>query len=181
MDLIEKLTAATTEPELTAALNDFQIDPKKLISAAAILKENGNTVTPECIAAVSDAGVPADAIDAYFEALQRWHALVNRRAISDAFEHAQHLMDTLGEEHPETMRAVMKALELQDPGVCDRILRESGFDLPATSYVNSAGVRMFALCDVATSLGVSQFEVLEKAAELGVGVGTSSDALHRVH
>ncbi len=181
MTLIEKLNAAATEPELTAALNEIPIDPEKLRDAAYLLKRNGDEASPEFLAAIGDAGLPADTADAFFGALQRLRVATRQRAIREAFAHAQDLMDTLGEEHPETMRAVMKALELQDPGVCDRMLRESGFDLPATSYVNSAGVRMFALRDVAISLGVSQFEVLEKAAELGVEVGTSSDALHRVH
>jgi hypothetical protein len=78
-----------------------------------------------------------------------------------AIDRRRELADALGEEHPDTMRAMMLAMELAPPHI-HAMMGEKVSDLmpDADGYLDD-GTPMFRLEDVAEQLGVS----LEEAEE----------------
>jgi hypothetical protein len=75
-------------------------------------------------------------------------------------------MDTLGEDDPRTFSAVIKALNLQDPGCTDRMLGECGIHLPQPDRCTSEGEPLYSLAAVADALGAAPEELLVQAQEL---------------
>ena len=104
------------------------------------------------------------------DALQAWNIARNetqqQKAIREAFTHARSLMDTLGEDDPRTFSAVIKALNLQDPGCTDRMLGECGIHLPQPDRCTPEGEPLYSLAAVADALGADPEELLVQAQEL---------------
>jgi len=100
-ELVETGDPSDTRPADPAAVRAEQI---RVLLACP---KPGHTITPDLAAAIVD-GMAA------------WHRLkvetAEQRAIREAFNEARRLMTLHGDRDPRTMDAVIKALELQDPG-----------------------------------------------------------------
>lgn len=114
---------------------------------------------------------------AILDGMQAWIAIQSetpeQKAICEAFTHARTLMDTLGDNDPRTFAAVVKAVNLQEPGCIGRMLKESGIHLPKPDRCADDGAPLFSLEAVAAALGADPEELLVKARELeahGLGV-----------
>lgn len=107
---------------------------------------------------------------AILDALQQWHLLTTetpeQRAIRQAFKRARHLLDTLGEDDPRTFDAIIKAIELQDPGCCDRMLKESGIHLPEPTHVNAEGQGLLTLEQVARALDADPQDLMQHVEQM---------------
>lgn len=107
---------------------------------------------------------------AIVDALQAWNIARNetpqQKAIREAFTHARGLMDTLGEDDHRTFSAVIKALNLQDPGYTERMLGECGIHLPQPDCCTPEGEPLYSLAAVADALGADSAELLVQAQEL---------------
>ncbi len=185
--IIIALTEAQTLADLETALALVRIDAHKLRTAAENLRDGDpkeETVQAYQLA-LGDAGVPDDAVEPYVLALHRWNALRNetpeQRAIREAFAHARHLMDTLGDENPQTLAAVIHAMELQDPGACGRIARECGLTLPEPDHCDDDGRPLFSSQAIADALDVPHEKVVaDIEAMIGAGVVAPAGAVHRL-
>jgi hypothetical protein len=125
--------------------------------------------------------IGADLAGAVVDAVQAWHRLKtdtpHRKAIREAFAHARALMDQHGEDDPRAFAAVIKAVNLQDPGCTDRMLKECGITLPKPDRCADDGTPLFSLNAVADALGADPEELLVKARELeSLGLGAMHTA-----
>lgn len=93
--------------------------------------------------------------------------------IQEAFAEARRLMDTLGDDHPKTMRAVLHAVELADPTAMDSIMAECGFTLPQATHTTDEGEPLFTVADVAKFIGKTEVEVIDDIAALEAEFGTT--------
>ena len=113
-------------------------------------------------------------------------------AFTDAVDRHLRLVDTLGMDHPDTMRAMMLAMELAPDELKDEMAdmaREMGLMPEADGYLDD-GSPMYRLEDVAKRLGVSLAEaeeamhkMLAEREALGLsnaGIVTDSALIHRV-
>jgi hypothetical protein len=81
----------------------------------------------------------------------------------EAIKRHQRLVDTLGMNHPDTMRAMMLAMELAPKELIDEfgeMVREMGLMPEADGYLDD-GLPMFRLDDIADRLGVSPADAEE--------------------
>lgn len=81
----------------------------------------------------------------------------------EAIKRHRRLVDTLGMDHPETMRAMMLAMELAPKELIDEfgdMAREMGLMPEADGYLDD-GSPMYRLEDIAERLGVSPAEAEE--------------------
>lgn len=120
--------------------------------------------------------IGADLAGAVVDAVQAWHRIKtdtpHQKAIREAFKAARALMDEHGDDDPRTLSAVIKAVELQDPGCCDRMLVESGIHLPKPDRCADDGTPLFSLDAVADALGADPDDLLDHARELAAhGLG----------
>ena len=185
--LIADLTEAETVAELEAALSSVHIDPHKLRAAADALEGlyDDDAAQGVFIAGFVDAGVPVDVVNTYVDTLRRWHALKNetpeQRAIREAFAHARTLMDTLGDEHPQTLAAVFDAMELKEPGCVGRIAQECGLNLPKPDHCDDRGRPLFSSQAIAEALDVPHEQVVaDIKAMIGGGITSPAGAVHRL-
>ena len=127
-------------------------------------------VRAELVKALQASAQPGHVISAelactILDALQQWHRLTTetpeQRAIRQAFKQARRLLDTLGEDDPRTFDAIVKAIELQDPGCCDRMLKESGIHLPEPTHVNAEGQGLLTLEQVAQALDADPQDLMQ--------------------
>lgn len=104
------------------------------------------------------------------DALQAWNTVRSetpqQKAIREAFTDARTLRDTLGEDDPRTFAAVVKALNLQDPGCTDRMMAECGIHLQTPDRCTPEGEPLFSLEAVADALGADPEELLVQAQKL---------------
>lgn len=114
---------------------------------------------------------------AIVDALSAWSATLaetpEQRAIREAFAEARRLIDQFGEDDPRAFAAIIKAVELQDPGCCDRKLAECGIHLPTPTHCNDKGEGLFSLEQVAEALGADPDDlvpVLEEMEAAGMDV-----------
>lgn len=136
----------------------------------------------EQVKALQASATPGTVLDdelagAILDALNTWHAIQTetpaQKASREAFAEARRLMDLHGDDDPRTFDAVIKAIELQDPGCCGRMLKECGITLPKPDRCTDDGTPLFSLEAVADALGADPEELLVKARELeGFGLGT---------
>ncbi len=109
----------------------------------------------------------------------------------EAIKRHRRLVDTLGMDHPDTMRAMMLAMELAPKELIDEfgdMAREMGLMPEATGYLDD-GSPMFRLDDIAERLGVSPAEaeeamhkMLAEREALGLsnaGIVTDAALIHR--
>ena len=133
----------------------------------------------EQLEALKASAMPGTVLDdelagAILDALNAWGAIntetPEQRAIREAFAHARALMDQHGQDDPRTMDAVIKALELQDPGCCARMLAQGGITMPAPTHCAEDGTQLYSLESVADALGADVGD-LEAIAEEMEAVG----------
>lgn len=115
--------------------------------------------------------------EAILDGIEAWRRLTTetpeQRAIREAFAHARALMDQHGEDDPRTMDAVIKALALQDPGCCARMLAQGGVTMPAPTHCTADGAPLYSLEAVADARGadVAKLQaVAEDMEEVGLDV-----------
>lgn len=106
---------------------------------------------------------------------------------------ALELVETLGQDHPETNRALMLAMELAPAEMIadlGQMAREMGL-MPEPCYLED-GTKVFSLQSVAAHLGLSMdeaeeamHEMLSQRDSLGLPnegiIRTDPDSLHRAH
>ena len=98
----------------------------------------------------------------------------------EAIERHLRLVDTLGMDHPETMRAMMLAMELAPQELKDKMtakIRELGLIPEDCGYLDD-GTPMYRLEDVAVSLGISTEKAEESMREITAereAMGLSND------
>lgn len=114
---------------------------------------------------------------AILDALNAWSAIQTetpeQRAIREAFAEARRLIDQFGEDDPRAFAAIIKAVELQDPGCCSRQMAECGIHLPKPTHCNDKGEGLFSLEEVAEALGADPDDlapVLEEMEAAGMDV-----------
>ena len=134
---------------------------------------------PGCVIGEELAGAIVDAIDA-------WARLKvetpEQRAIREAFNEARRLMDLHGDRDPRTMDAVIKALELQDPGGCARMLAQGGITMPAPTHCAEDGTRLYSLDSIADALGANVGELQAVAEDMeAVGLDMRRTVAGRLH
>lgn len=189
--LLGELVAADDLPGLELAL--FKLAPHdgsayvEKLRALADAAEPDRPADPEAVRAeqvraLADCPKPGRVIGlelagAVVDAMEHWHRLKTdtprQKAAREAFKAARTLMDLHGEDDPRTFDAVIKAIELQDPGCCDRMLKECGITLPKPDRCTDDGTPLLSLEAVADALGADPEELLVKARELeGFGLGT---------
>lgn len=114
---------------------------------------------------------------AILDGLNTWSAIQSetpqQRAIREAFTEARRLIDLHGDDDPRAFSAIIKAVNLQDPGCTDRMLAESGIHLPKPDRCADDGTPLYSLDAVASALGADPEQLEEHARELeahGLGV-----------
>lgn len=145
----------------------------------------------EQVKALQASALPGTVLDdelagAILDALNAWSAIQTetpqQRAIREAFAEARRLIDQYGDDDPRAFAAIIKAVELQDPGCCDRKLAECGIHLPKPTLVNDKGEGLFSLEQVAEALGADPDDlvpVLEEMEAAGLDVRQKpAGALH---
>ena len=141
------------------------VGPETRVDAATVRAEQVRALmaSPKPGRSVSEelAGAIVDAVTA-------WHRLKTetpeQRAIREAFAEARRLIDLHGEEDHRAFAAIVKALELQDPGCCARMLKADGITLPTPTHCAEDGTPLVSLEAVADALGADP-EDLEAIAE----------------
>jgi hypothetical protein len=124
---------------------------------------------------------------AVVDAVEHWHRLntemPHQKAVREAFKAARTLMDQHGDEDPRTFSAIIKAVNLQDPGFIDAKLKECGVHLPKPDRCADDGTPLFSLEAVAAALDADPDELLDHARELeahGLGVLHVGANTHRL-
>lgn len=115
-------------------------------------------------------------IGAILTALDAWAVLhaetPHQKAIREAFKEARTLMDTLGEDDPRTLDAVIKAVNLKEPGCCSRMLAECGIQMPKPDRCTDDGEPLYSLEAIAAALDADPDDLEEHARELeALGIG----------
>ncbi|MEN9366217.1 MAG: hypothetical protein RL489_575 [Pseudomonadota bacterium] len=124
--------------------------------------------------------------EAILDGIEAWRRLTTetpeQRAIREAFAHARALMDQHGQDDPRTMDAVIKALELQDPGCCARMLAQGGVTMPAPTHCTADGAPLYSLEAVADALGADVAELKAIAEDMdAVELDMRSTVAGRLH
>jgi hypothetical protein len=142
-------------------------------------------------AAVKAAGVPGATIDdelaeAILAAVEHLRTLSSetphQKAIRQAFKAARALIDLHGEDDPRAFDAIVKAVNLNEPGFVDAKLKECGINLPAPDHCTDDGVPLYSLDAIAKALDADSEELLVKARELeGFGLGVLHADTAAVH
>lgn len=157
-------------------------DPDRPADAAAVRAEQVRAIVgcPKPGRVIGP--VTAEAILAGIEA---WCRLTSetpeQRAIREAFAEARRLIDLHGEDDPRAFRAIVEAVELQDPGCCARMLAEGGIVMPAPTHCAEDGTRLYSLEAVADALGadVGDLEAIAESME-AVGLDVRREAAGRL-
>lgn len=112
--------------------------------------------------------------EAILDGIEAWRRLTTetpeQRAIREAFAEARRLIDLHGEEDHRAFHAIVKAVELQDPGCCARMLAQGGITMPTPTRCAEDGTRLYSLEAVADALGADVGD-LEAIAEEMEAVG----------
>lgn len=129
----------------------------------------------EQVKALQASATPGTVLDdelagAILDGLTAWSAIQNempqKRAIREAFAEARRLIDLHGDDDPRAFSAIIKAIELQDPGCCDRKLAECGITLPKPTHCNAKGEGLLTLEQVADALGANPDDLMPALEEM---------------
>ena len=111
---------------------------------------------------------------AILDALNVWSDIrtetPEQRAIREAFAEARRLIDLHGEEDHRAFHAIVKAVNLQDPGFMAAKLKECGITMPTPTHCAEDGTQLYSLESVADALGADVGD-LEAIAEEMEAVG----------
>ena len=124
--------------------------------------------------------------EAILDGIEAWRRLTTetpeQRAIREAFAEARRLVDTLGEEDPRAFAAIIRAVELQDPGCCARMLAQGGVTMPAPTHCTADGAPLYSLEAVADALGADVGELQAIAEDMeAVGLDMRRTGAGRLH
>lgn len=112
--------------------------------------------------------------EAILDGIEAWRRLTTetpeQHAIREAFAEARRLIDLYGEEDHRAFHAIVKAVNLQDPGFLAAGLKECGITMPAPTHCAEDGTRLYSLEAVADALGADVGD-LEAIAEEMEAVG----------
>jgi hypothetical protein len=152
---------------LADAMNPDELADPERVQAARVRALRGAATQP----------LDDELIGAILSALDAWAVLTSetphQKAVREAFKVARTLMDTLGEDDPRTLDAVIKAVNLKEPGCCSRMLAECGIQMPAPDRCTADGVPLYSLESIAKALDADPDDLEEHARELeahGLGV-----------
>ena len=196
--LLRELVAADDLDGLALALKLVQYSPGYYVEhlrALADATDPGELNDPERLRAEQVKALQASAkpgavlgdglAGAAVDAMQAWGRLhaetPKQKAIREAFKEARTLIDQHGDDDPRTFNAVIKAIELQDPGCCDRMLAESGIHLPKPDRCADDGTLLYSLDAVAAALNADPDDLLDCAREMeahGLGVLHAANITH---
>lgn len=115
-------------------------------------------------------------IGAILTALDAWAVLhaetPHQKAVREAFKAARALVDLHGEDDHRAFDAIVKAVNLQDPGFVDAKLKECGIHLPKPDRCTDDGVPLYSLEAIAAALDADPQDLEEHARELeALGIG----------
>ena len=107
---------------------------------------------------------------AILDALNVWSAIQTetpeQRAIRKAFSEARRLIDLHGEEDHRAFAAIVKAVNLQDPGFLAAGLKQCGITMPAPTHCAEDGTRLYSLDSIADALGADVGELQAIAEDM---------------
>ena len=189
--LLGELVAAADLPGLELAL--FKLTPHdgfayvEKLRALADAAEPDRPADPEAVRAEKVRAlvecpkpgrvIGLDLAGAVVDAVEHWHRLKtetpHQRATREAFKAARALMDLHGDEDPRAFAAIVKAVNLQDPGFMDAKLKECGIHLPTPDRCTDDGMPLYSLDAVAAALNADPDDLLDCAREMeahGLGV-----------
>ena len=89
----------------------------------------------------------------------------------EAQAEARRLCAELGQEHPRTLQAIIRVIELDDPTFMDRTMAECGIHLPEPTHCDGEGAPLFSAAQIAEAVGKPVQEVEQDIAEQ-VSAGT---------
>ena len=122
---------------------------------------------------------------AVVDAMQAWGRLHDetpkQKAIREAFKAARALIDLHGEDDPRAFSAIIKAVNLQNPGFIDEKLKECGIHLPKPDRCTDDGEPLYSLDAVAAALNADPDDLLDCAREMeahGLGVLHAANITH---
>ncbi|BAL96170.1 hypothetical protein [Rubrivivax gelatinosus] len=172
--LVARLEAADSIESIDSALDSAAAFAGMLgmenVPVAALLPEPDRPVTRSgAIRCFVDRGMPAELAGPFLDAAVRMVRLehdAKRQRIREAFAHALHLLETLGEDDPRTLAAAIKAVELQAPGTVARGAEACGIRLPRPTHFTDDGAPLYSVEGVAEALGLSPEQVAADVEEL---------------
>ncbi|MFM2053197.1 MAG: hypothetical protein RL456_1234 [Pseudomonadota bacterium] len=124
--------------------------------------------------------------EAILDGIEAWRRLTTetpeQRVIREAFAEARRLIDLHGEEDHRAFHAIVKAVELQDPGCCTRMLAEGGIVMPAPTHCAEDGTRLYSLDSIADALGADVGDLQAVAEDMeAVGLDMRRTVAGRLH
>ena len=151
---------------LADAMNPDELADPERVQAARVRALRGAATQP----------LDDELIGAILTALDAWAVLTcetpHQKAVREAFAEARRLIDLHGEDDPRAFDAIVKAVNLQDPGCTDRMLKECGIHLPKPDRCTDDGVPMYSLEAIAAALDADPDDLEEHARELeALGIG----------
>ena len=168
-------TYAASLRTLADAMSPDELADPERVQAARVRALRGAATQP----------LDDELIGAILTALDAWAVLTcetpHQKAVREAFKAARALIDLHGEDDPRAFDAIIKAVNLQDPGCTDRMLKECGIHLPKPDRCADDGTPLFSLEAIAAALGANPEELLVKARELeahGLGALHSTNNTH---
>jgi len=181
--LLRELIADGDEAELSAALGVTPYDSAAYVDRLRDMANAAGPDTPADAAAVRAEQIRAlvaspkpghviteELAGAIVGAVEAWHRLRTetpaQRATREAFAEARRLVDTLGHDDPRAFAAIIRAIELDDPGCCDRMLKEGGITLPAPTRCAEDGEPLYSLEAVADAMGADVADLLAIAEDM---------------
>jgi hypothetical protein len=151
---------------------------------------NLDRLRAEQVKALQASATPGTVLDdelagAILDGLTAWSAIQSetpqQRAIREAFTEARRLIDLHGDDDPRAFSAIIKAVELQDPGCCDRKMRECGITLPKPDLCDDNGKPLYRSQDIAEALDIPHERVVaDIEAMIGAGLPAHAGAVHRL-
>lgn len=194
--LLRDLAADGDTEGLALALHEGPADPRRYATHVSELVESTGLADCDDLAALKVRAVMAAAkpgriigeelAGAIVDAIDAWARLKvetpQQRTIREAFNEARRLMDLHGDRDPRTMGALIKALELQDPGCCTRMLAEGGVTMPTPTHCTAEGEPLYSLEAVADALGADVGEMRAVAEDMeAAGLDMRRTVTGRLH
>lgn len=159
-------TYAASLRTLADAMNPDELADPERVQAARVRALRGAATQP----------LDDELIGAILTALDAWAVLTSetphQKAVRAAFKAARALVDLHGEDDPRAFDAIVKAVNLQDPGFVDAKLKECGIQMPAPDRCTADGVPLYSLDALAAALDADPDDLEERARELeALGIG----------
>ena len=159
-------TYAASLRTLADEMNPDELADPERVQAARVRALRGAATQP----------LDDELIGAILTALDAWAVLTSetphQKAVREAFAEARRLIDLHGEDDPRAFAAIVRAVNLQNPGFMDAKLKECGIHLPKPDRCTDDGVPMYSLEAIAAALDADPDDLEEHARELeALGIG----------